>query len=179
ADVGIGVALLQEGFGDLGEMRGVFHAEGHHGAIKIGAEADMIDAGDFYGVIDVLDDFGPIDAGELAGLHVFADDLIAGDQGAALVIATALFDFGIDFLFKFGVGVFNVAEFLAEEADVVIDLDDAAVLGEIANHVIGHVAGSVAEGTAGRVGGEDGSFGSGENVVESFIADVGDVHDDA
>ena len=27
----------------------------------------MIDAGDFYGVIDVLDDFGPIDPRELAG----------------------------------------------------------------------------------------------------------------
>ena len=79
ADVGIGIAFLEEGLGDLGEMGGVFHAEGHHGAIEIGAEADMIDAGDFYGMIDVLDDFGPCDAGKLAGLHVFADDLVADD----------------------------------------------------------------------------------------------------
>ena len=79
ADVGIGVALLEEGFGDLGEMGGVFHAEWHGGAIEVGAEADMIDAGDFYGVINVLDDFGPVHAGELAGLHVFVDDLVAND----------------------------------------------------------------------------------------------------
>ena len=63
ADVGIGIALLEEAIGDLWEMGGVFHAEGHHGAIEIGTEADMIDAGDFYGVINVLDDFGPVHAG--------------------------------------------------------------------------------------------------------------------
>jgi len=179
ADVGVGVTLLQEGFGDLGEMRGVFHAEGHHGAVEVGAQADMIDAGDFYGVIDVLDDFGPVHAGKLAGLDIFADDLVAGDQGAALVIATAFFDFGIDFLLEFGVGGFDVAEFLAQKADVVINLDDAAVFGEVADHVIGHVAGGAAEGAAGGMGSEDRSFRSGENVVKSFVADVRDVHDDA
>src|SRR5208337_3579698 len=179
ADVGIGVALLEEGFGDLGEMGGVFHAEGHHSAIEVGAEADMVDAGDFYGVIDVLDDFGPVHAGKFAGVDIFADDLVAGDQGAALVVATALFDFSVNFLLEFGVGAFDVAEFLAEEADVVIDLNDAAVFGEVADHVIGHVARGVAKGAAGGVGGEDWRAGGGENVVEGFVADVGDVHNDA
>ena len=179
ADVGIGIALLEEGFGDLGEMGGVFHAEGHHGAIEIGAEANVIDAGHFYGVINVLDDFGPVDARELAGLDVFADDLVANDGGAALVIAAALFDFGFNFLLELGVGFLDIAEFLAEEADMIVDLDDAAMFGEIAEHVIGHVAGGVAEGAAGGMRGEDGSSGGGQDIVEGFVADVGDVHDDA
>ena len=179
ADVGIGVAPLEEGFGNLGKMGGIFHAEGHHGAIEIGAEADMIDAGDLHGVINVVDDLGPVHAGKPAGLDIFADDLVASDHGAILVIATAFFDFGFNALLEFRVGGFGVAEFLAEEADVVIDLDDAIVFGEIAEHVIGHVARGAAERAAGGVGSENRGFGGGKNVVEGFVADVRDVHDDA
>ena len=85
----------------------------------------------------------------------------------------------MDFFFGFGVGFFVIAEFLAEEADVIVDLDYAAVFGEVADHVVGHVAGGDAEGAAGGVGGEDGGFAGFEDVVEGFVGDVGDVYDDA
>ena len=78
ADVGFGVALFQEGVGDLWNVGYVLHAEGHYGAVEVGAEADVIGAGDFYGVVDVVDDYRPIHFGELAGLHEVPDDLIAG-----------------------------------------------------------------------------------------------------
>jgi hypothetical protein len=78
ADVGFGVAFFQEGVGDLGDVGDVLHAEGHDGAVEVGTEAYMIGAGDFYGVVDMVDDYGPIDFGELASLHQVTDDLIAG-----------------------------------------------------------------------------------------------------
>ena len=56
------VTFLQQGVGDFGKHRGVFHAERHVGTVEIGADADVVDAGDFYGVVDVVDDFGPVDA---------------------------------------------------------------------------------------------------------------------
>src|SRR5260221_10678731 len=62
---------------------------------------------------------------------------------------------------------------------MVVDLDYAAVFGEVADHVVGHVARCDAEGAAGGVGGEDGGFASFEGVVEGFVGDVGDVDDDA
>ena len=179
ANVGIGVTLFQEGVGDLGDVGDIFHADGHDGAIEIGAEADVIDAGDFHGVIDVIDDDGPIDFGKLAGFHEIANDLIAGDVGAGFVVAATLFHFFVNFLFGFGMRGFEIAELLAEEADVVIDLDDAAVFGEVADHVVGHVARGVAEGAAGGVRGDDGSFADGENIVKRFVGDVGDVDDHA
>jgi len=179
ADVGIGIALVEEGLGELGEMGGVFHADGHGGTIEIGAEADMINAGDFDGVVDVIDDFGPIDFGEFACFHELAHDLFAESVAAGFIIAAALFDFGGDFLANFGMGDIEIEILLTEKADVVIDLDDATVFGEITEHVVGHVAGGAAESAARGVGGEDGGGGSGENVVEGFVGNVGDVHDDA
>jgi hypothetical protein len=179
ADVGIGIALLKEGVGDLREVGHILHADGHDGAIEIGAEAHVIDPGDFYSVIDVLDDFGPFNFGEFAGLHEITDHLIAGDEGAGFLVATSLFDFLVDFFFGFGMSFFEVAEFLGEKADVIVDLDDAAVFGEGAHHVVGHVAGSFSEGACRRVGSDDGSFGAGKDVVEGLVGDVRDVHHDA
>src|ERR1700719_3559055 len=131
ADVGFGVAFFEEGVGDLGDVSDVLHAKRHYGAVEIGAEAYVVGTGDFYGVVDVVDDYGPVHFGEFAGLHEVADDLVAGGEFAGFVVAAALFDFGVDFFFGFGVGLFEVAEFLAEEVDVIVDLDDAAVFGEV------------------------------------------------
>ena len=66
ADVGVGVAFAHQGFGDFRQLGGVFHAFGHVGAVEIGAQADVVGADEFYGVVDVLDDLFPGDVGEFA-----------------------------------------------------------------------------------------------------------------
>ena len=91
-------------------MCDIFHAKRHDGAIEIGAQADVIDASDFHGMIDVLDDFGPIDFGEFAFAHEIANDLLADEIGAGFVFATALFDFGVEIVVNFGVGGFEVVD---------------------------------------------------------------------
>ncbi len=179
ADVGVGVALFQERIGDLREMGDILHPDGHDSAIEIGTEANVIDASNFYGVINVLDDFGPIDFGEFAGLHEVADDLIAGDKSAGFIVATAFFDFIVDFFFGFGMSLFEVAEFLGEKADVVVNLDNATVFCESAHHVVGHVAGSLGDGARGGVRSDNGSFGGGDDVGEGFVGDVRDIDHDA
>jgi hypothetical protein len=67
---------------------------------------------------------------------------------------------------------FIIAEFLAQEPHMVIDLDDAAIFRQVADHVVGHVARSTAQSPAGRVRSEDGSFACGENIAKSLVADV-------
>jgi hypothetical protein len=80
-----------------------------------------------------------------------------------------------DGLIDFWIGAFGVAELLAEEADVEIDLDESTFCGEFANHFVGHVARMIAESTAIRMRRDDWRFAGGENVVEGFVADMGDV----
>ena len=160
-------------------MGGVLHADGHDGAIEIGAEADVIDAGDFDGVIDVVDDGGPIDFGKLACLHEIADDLIAGDQCAGFVFAAALFHFGVDFLFSVGMGCFEIAEFLAEKADVVIDLDDATVSWRDRGSCRRSYCARRCRGRGRKSGRRRRGFADGENIVKSFVGNVGDIDDDA
>src|SRR5208337_4055951 len=65
------------------------------------------------------------------------------------------------------------------ETYVVVDLDDTAVFGEVAHHVVGHIARGVADGAAGGVRGDDGGFADSDGVVEGFVGDVRDVHEDA
>src|SRR6516164_869874 len=75
-DVRLRVALLQQRIGDLRNMRHVLHSYGHYCPIEIGPETDMIGAGNFHGVINVLDDEIPIDFREFARLHELSDYLV-------------------------------------------------------------------------------------------------------
>ena len=71
-DVALGIAFAQQGFGDFRQLGGVFHAFGHVRAVEIGAEADVVGADEFHGVIDVIDDSFPADVRKLA----FGDELV-------------------------------------------------------------------------------------------------------
>ena len=111
------VSFLQQGFGDFRKLRGVFHAEGHVGAVEIGADADVVDAGDFYGVVDVLDDFGPFDAREFArstNSRVMRSPSMSWQPS---LLPQRFWTSG-RWLVDFGIGRLSVAEFLAEKADV-------------------------------------------------------------
>ena len=55
-DIGFGMASFEQRVGDARQVRRVFHAEGHAGAVEIRAEADVLDAGDFHRAIHMLDD---------------------------------------------------------------------------------------------------------------------------
>jgi hypothetical protein len=179
ADVGFGIALLKEAVGDLRQVGYILHADGHVGSVEIGAQTDVIDSGNFHGVVNVLDDFGPLDFGNFAGLHEIADNLIAGDEGAGFTVPAAFLDFGFDFLFGVRVCLFEVTELLTEEANMIVDLNDAAIFCECAHHVVGHVTGSFGEGARGRVGSDNGSLGSGDDVVEGLVGNVRDIDHDA
>ncbi len=61
---------------------------------------------------------------------------------------------------------------------MIVDLDDAAFGGE-RDHVVGHIARGIADGAAGGVRGDQRGFADFEGVVESFVGDVRDVHQDA
>jgi len=110
---------------------------------EIGAEADVICDGDFYacrcGRRTVQSTFGEFD-----GLHEVADDLIACGSLKDRCRPSAFSRFG-DFFFGFGVGFFEVAECLAEEADVIVVLDHGRSVGRSRITVVGHVARGVAE----------------------------------
>src|SRR5271165_4870520 len=114
----------------------------------------MAGADEVYGVVDVLDDFAPIDARELALLDVFAGEAVAFDEFAGFVIATAMLDFGFDGFVNFGVVLLRVAKSLAEESDVIVDLDDAAFCSQGFNPGIAHVARGVAKGATRGVRGD-------------------------
>ena len=167
---------MQQGFGDLRKFRSVFHAVRHIGAVEVRAQAHVIDAGNFHGVVDVFDDFAEFHTREFALFDVLAGDAVALDKLAAFVLRAPFHDLGADGLVQFRIGFFRVAEFLAEKAHVVIDLHDAAFRGEILHHLVGHVAGRIANGAAGRVRGKERSFAGFQSVVKCFIAHVGDVH---
>ena len=106
--------------------------------------------------------------GSLPCFDEFAGDAVAFDELAALLVAAAFLNFEPDGLIDFRIGALGVAEFLAEEADVEIDLDDAAFCGEFADHVVGHVARVIAEGAAIGMRGDDRRLADGEDVVERF-----------
>src|SRR5215207_24747 len=59
ADVGIGVAAPQQLVGEAGEARDVLEADWPGGdAVEVGADADVVDAGDLGDVVDVVGDVG-------------------------------------------------------------------------------------------------------------------------
>src|SRR5882762_1819532 len=108
--VTLGVAFLQQGFGDLREFRGVFHAVGHIGAVEVRTEAHVIDAGNFHGMVDVLEDFAEFHAREFALLDVFAGDAVALDKLAAFVVRAPFHNLGADGLVQLRIGLFRDAE---------------------------------------------------------------------
>src|SRR5207248_4820336 len=101
-------------------------------------------------MIDVLDNLRPLHARELPLLDVFARETVAFEKLASFVFAAALLHFFADGFVDFGFGFLGVAKFLTKEADVVVDLDDAALCGQVHHHLVGHVARSVAKSAAGR-----------------------------
>ena len=121
----------------------------------------MIGAYEFHGVIDVLDDGFPAYAREFSGIYGFADQVIAFAELAIFIFAAALLDFGLHLFVEIGIGLGGVAVFLAEETDVVIDLDYAAFGGQGFDHLVGHVAGMIAEGAAGGMRGDHGGLADG------------------
>lgn len=86
-DVGVGVALADEGFGDFGELGDVFHAVGHGGAVEVGAQADVIGSDEFDDVVDVLDDFFPTDARQFAFCLQFLELALLGPADADEIVA--------------------------------------------------------------------------------------------
>jgi hypothetical protein len=72
----------------------------------------VIDAGDFHGVVDVVDNFGPVDAREFAGFYIFAGDAVTFDELAAFFVAATLLDFERNGLIDLWIGAFGVAEIL-------------------------------------------------------------------
>jgi hypothetical protein len=58
----------------------------------------VLDAGNFHGMVDMLDDFAEIHARKFALFHVFARDAVALDKLAAFVVAAAFRYFRADVL---------------------------------------------------------------------------------
>ena len=148
------ITFAQQSFGDFRNLAGILHAEGHIGTIEIGAQADMVCADEPYGVVDVFDDFAPIDAGEFALPDVFAGDAVALDEFAGFVVAAAPVDLGLDGFVDLGVAFFRVAKFLAEEGDVVVDVDDATLVRQGSDHGVRHVPRGITKRATGGVGGD-------------------------
>jgi len=70
----------------------------------------MVGAGNLYGVIDVLDDFFITDTRQFAPLDGFARELVAFEELASFVIATAFGHFLLDGGVDFGIRLFRVGE---------------------------------------------------------------------
>src|SRR6202040_3812489 len=64
--VTFGIAFFQESVRNSRQLTHVFHSKGHVGTIEIGAEPDVFDARNFYGVVDVLDNFCPLNPRQIA-----------------------------------------------------------------------------------------------------------------
>src|SRR6202040_2152998 len=111
--VTLGITFFKQSFGDERQPGSVFHAVRHVCAIEIGSQAYIVGAGNFYGVIDVLDDFFVAYPGQFSLLDSFACELVAFEQLASFVIAAAFAHFLANGGVYFWVGFFGVAEFLA------------------------------------------------------------------
>src|SRR5437867_11335816 len=124
-DVRLRVALVEQRLGDPRQLGRVVHPERHRGAVEIGAEAHVIDAGDLHGVVDVLDDLLPAHPGQEPLLHRVAIEPLAFHNRARFVGAALLRD-RLALRLELGAPR-RGAEFFAEEAGVIIDHHHAAV----------------------------------------------------
>ncbi len=93
----------------------------------------------------------------------------------SFLVATPLFDLGGNGFRDLRVFI-GVQKFLAQEADVVIDLNDTALRGEIFDHLVGHIPARVADGAARGMRGNQRSLAHLQRVVKRFVADVRNVH---
>src|SRR6266702_3922025 len=101
-----------------------------------------------------------------------AGNALAFDKPAAFDLTAALHLLGSDGLVELGIGFYGVAEFLTQKADVIIDLDDAALRRQVLHHLIGHIARRIANRAAGGVRSDQRGFARFERVVKSLVADV-------
>ena len=171
-DVGGGEAFFEQGSGKGGELvvRGELRGDAAD-AVEVGADADVIDAGDLDGVGDLGDDIGEGGGRKLGG-GFGLEGLHRGIPGGGVCDLHGFHEAGAE-LGQEGLGGVKVA--LGEVAAVEVDLDGASLGGEGAEHVVGHVAGVVGEGAAAGVGGDEGGGGDLEGVVEGLVGGVGDV----
>jgi hypothetical protein len=146
--VTLGIAFFQQSVRNLWQLGCIFHPEGHVCAIKIGAKANVLNARNFYGVVDVLDDFGPLHYGQIAAQDVFPRYAVALDQLAAFSIPTSFLDFQRNRFVPFRMRFLRIPKFLAQKADVIINLNDAAFGGQRPYHVVGHITRRIANGPA-------------------------------
>ena len=65
--------------------------------------------------------------------------MIASHQYARFVIPTPPFDFVVNRLFFLWMCFLEITEFLAQEADVVVNLNHSAISGKLDDHVVSHV----------------------------------------
>src|SRR5260370_10623271 len=135
----------------------------------------MVSPGNFDGMVDVFDDFRPVHARELPLRHEFPRQLVAFDQLAALFIAAAFLHVLVELFGDLGSGC--LAKLLAEESDMVIDLDDAALCRQTLNPLVGYIPWSVAECAAGRVRSEQRRLTRFEGIIKSLVTHVRDIHD--
>src|SRR6185437_2138170 len=92
-DVGVGIAAVEKGLRDFGQVGDIFHADGHVGAAIVRAESDVIGAGELHGVVNVVNDFGPINARDGTVEHHFVDEFVFGHDLAGFIFAAAAFSF--------------------------------------------------------------------------------------
>ena len=93
----------------------------------------MVDTRNFHRVVNVLDDFPPVHTWQLSLLDKFAREPVAFDELTGFILPATLFDLRTDTFVDLGIGLFRIAEGLAEETNVVIDLNDAAFRGDRKN----------------------------------------------
>jgi len=80
---------VQQRGAQLRQCGRVDHTQRHRGAVEVGSEADVIDAGGLHGVVDMRDDLFPRHLREIAFHHHLVIDPFTLDGRAGLV-ATAL-----------------------------------------------------------------------------------------
>src|SRR6266478_3081737 len=134
----------------------------------------MINASDFGNVVDVIDQRfqgGARNFGGPLALDTVIVEVSDGFSGGLELVGVGL-DCGIA---VFGLRFSGFAVVLVDEGVVEVYLDDAAVFGDGAEHVVGHVAGMIGEGASGGVRGDDGRFGDSDRVIERLVGDVRDI----
>src|SRR5258708_30986891 len=92
ADIGFRMAAAQQGFGYFWEFRGVLHAGGHERALEIGSQANMRDAGERYGMLDVFDDFFRGNLGQLSPPDKSVAQLLPFRELARLLLSEFFLD---------------------------------------------------------------------------------------
>ncbi len=171
-DFGLGITAIEETLRDVGVGAGVFKLGWQDGdAVVVGADADVLDAGDFGDVVDVVEQV--VDGATRVRVFGLPAAHFAGDFLVAQLIDLEKFSFEVHAL---GHGAYRIGDDVAGEE---VDHDDAVFFLDAFEHIIWHVAGMIGDAHGRGMGEDDGGGGDIERVVHGFGGDVREIDEHA